>query len=255
MRHQEFGRRRAMRVSAYAMAILLAGAAPAAAKHSSVHGAAGAPPSDHWRTSSRSVTWHVIEPDGSVGPLLGQALSSRQAAESGPQHLAPGDGCPPGTTNYPGAGYTYRCRNAFRDSTGYEVILRIGRETVGSRSANDGDEEITKGFGLIHAQEDHNVGPHSIALIVNSAPPQQHKETKHPDRFLYQIGEIAAPEGDILETLNVVVQKAPDRKGLAPDKLDFGVITAFCSVGTNRLGYPGYCSNDLPRPFNGGAGN
>lgn len=200
------------------------------------------------------ITWHVLEANGRPGPALSQ-LSKRpkETSTATPTSLPPG-GCPAGTTNYPGAKYVYSCRNVFPDSTGYPVGLRIGFETIGTGSGNDGDDTIVKGFGLVHAQEDHNVGPHSIALIVADAPPEQGKEPAHPTRYLYRIAGIEAP-GNIVEILNVVVQKSPDETGNAPDRYDFGVVTAFCSVGTGRPGYPGYCSDDLPPPFNGGADN
>lgn len=60
--------------------------------------------------------------------------------------------------------------------------------------------------------------------------------------------------GEIIEGLAAVVQRMEDDRGLAPDAFDFGLITAYCSDGTDP-GVPGTphpggrCPNDLPPPF------
>jgi hypothetical protein len=221
--------------------VLLTGTVtPASAAVSARRGAAVATPG-----------WHLINADGSVGPAL---ATTAPASSSGaaPATLKPG-GCPAGTTNYSGAQAKFSCRNVFNDSKGYPVGLRVGVPTSYPHVTNDGNYPIIKGFGLQHAQVDHNIGPHSIALIVADAPPQPNKESSYSNRYLYQIGEIQAP-GNLVETLNVVVQKGPDTTGAAPDQYDFGVITAYCSVGEPG-DLPGYCPDDLPAPFNGGSSN
>lgn len=170
-----------------------------------------------------------------------------------PQNLAPGN-CPPGTSGYQGADAIYACRNAFDDYQNYSVGLRYGIPTNYPPIGNDGNQPITKGFGLHHAQTDHNIGPHSISLIVADTPEEYNKEPDYRSRVLYQLALVYSPS-NIREVLNVVVQKAPDSTYQAPDRYDFGVITAFCSVGVYAPGHEGYCSSDLPAPFNGGKYN
>jgi hypothetical protein len=118
------------------------------------------------------------------GAPLATPIRARRAAQEQARaaDLPPG-GCPDGTTDYKGTAYVYSCRNVFDDNIGYPVGLRIGFESVGDDGADESGEDIAKGFGLVHAQKDHNIGPHSIALIVADTPPEENG--KHPARWNY----------------------------------------------------------------------
>jgi hypothetical protein len=193
-------------------------------------------------------TWRPLKPGA---PLATRIRARRAAQEQARAADLPPGGCPDGTTDYKGTAHVYSCRNVFDDNVGYPEGLRNGFESVGDDGADDSGEDIAKGFGLVHAQEDHNIGPHSIALIVADTPPEENG--KHPARWNYPMALLF--NGNIEEVLTVVVQKAPDEMKRTPDAYDFGVVTAFCRVGTIKPGYSGYCSSDLPPPFNGGALN
>lgn len=186
-----------------------------------------------------------------------QTAARRSTSNSvAPLDLPPG-GCPPGTDNYSGTEYIYSCRNVFPAHDNYNVGLRIGFESSGNISGDDGDQTIIKGFGLTHAEVDHNVGPHSMALLVADTDGTVGKNATHPNRDDYQLALVYySPQGaQIDEVITVVVQKGPDTEGNTPDGYDFGIVTAFCAVGIDKPGYPGYCSPDLPPPYNGGAAN
>ncbi|MGF0313841.1 LGFP repeat-containing protein [Rhodococcus sp. IEGM1428] len=189
----------------------------------------------------------------SLPPLRAQDLPAEQPEQSSSDGTEPqarqqqdGSGCPDGTTDYEKS--EWNCESVTEDLSFYEMGLRKG-EARGARIDNDGSAELSDaGFGRLHAGEDHNVGPHSLQLIAQDAPfcsPLGYKE-----RCSYT--EALHFDEDYVDSITVVVQQGPDTEGRAPDQYDVGVVTAFCEVGDPASHIVGYCSDDLPPPFNGG---
>lgn len=159
------------------------------------------------------------------------------------------NGCPDGTTDYSSINKTeWNCESVTEDLSGYEAGIRKG-EARGARIDDDSGALVsTAGFGRLHAGEDHNVGPHTVQLMV------QDGAYCSPLGYLQrcQYSQIFHFDEDVLDTITLTFQQGPDTENRAPDSYDVGLITAYCRVGDPNVHKVGYCRSDYPAPFNGG---
>jgi len=235
-------------------------------------------------------SWYAMKADGTTGPSLAtmdaarvssqstvspssastatpQRLSSQQSTAAaadkpptGNERSVPPGGCPPGTDGN-SVPLVYRCRNAFDshkpDGSYYSVGLRYGFSNAYPNSELPGPTESTrKGFGLYHTNLDHNIGSHTVALIVADVPPSPVLDESNGKRIQYRLGEVyfTLNSQQLVDTFTVIVQTQADIYNQAPDTYDLGVVTAYCDVtAPNAQQKMGWCSPDHPPPYNGDA--
>lgn len=195
--------------------------------------------------------------DGQVGlGVWSTYVSATTPAVPRATPLPPGsqpETCPANTSAYEAPNDIYDCLSADTQIDGYNAGVRRGvpdptpGEVLGSGPLTE------SGFGLAHADVDHNVGYRAIRLLLirdDLAP-----ELENPVNLRYR-QTLAFEFNDVItESLTAIVQRADDEFDLAPDEFDIGLISAFCADGSDPVKFPGTphiggrCPNDLPSPF------
>jgi len=201
-------------------------------------------------------------------PAAGPAATSASAqgvsvASSGP---GTGEGCPDGTTNYPSDQYApngrplsvYNCVAVYQTGPpqNYDNGVRKGFQSL-TQGIRDTSDDASKGFGITHADKDHNVTLHDIGILTQGGFPSD-LQTEKPEQNRYittaYFGDSQGPTA--LTSISMVIQRYEDLEGNAPDTDDMGLITAYCNAGMiGPQGYEGFCPDNLPTAFAVGGRN
>lgn len=161
--------------------------------------------------------------------------------------------CPANTSAYPPGQDIYDCLSVDTQIDGYNAGVRRGVPDPTPGEIIGTGPLATSGFGLAHADIDHNVGYRAIRLLLRRD--DLTLQLENPVNLRYRQTLVFVFDDQITESITDIVQRADDEFDMAPDGFDIGLITTFCADGSDPVKYPGTphiggrCPSDLPSPF------